>query len=72
MTMTRRYVEIRYTDAVERVPLPDLDELPRILEERGSYVGYEIHSSWRYGLVPHGKGSTVEETEVAPRADEDF
>ncbi len=58
--MTRRYVEIHYTDAVERVPLPDLDELPQILAERGSFVSYAIHSSWRYGLVPHKSEVTYE------------
>jgi hypothetical protein len=67
--MTRRYVEIRYTDAVERVPLPDLGELPQILADRGSYVSYSIHSSWRYGLVPHGKGRTVYESQVSPQTD---
>ena len=67
--MTRRYVEIRYTDAVERVPLPDVGELPQILADRGSYVSYSIHSSWRYGLVPHGKSKTVYESQVSPRID---
>jgi len=63
--MTRRYVEIRYTDAVERVPLPNLDELPHILAERGSYVSYAVHSSWRYGLVPHGTGKTTYDAEAS-------
>ena len=63
--MTRRYVEIRYTDVVERVPLPDLDDLPRILAERGSYISYAIHSSWRYGLLPHGKGQIAYEPDSA-------
>jgi hypothetical protein len=67
--MTRRYVEIRYTDAVERVPLPELDELPQILADRGSYVSYSIHSSWRYGLVPHGDGKTQYEARVSPQTD---
>jgi hypothetical protein len=67
--MTRRYVEIRYTDAVERVPLPDLIELPRILADRGSYVGYSIHSSWLYGLVPHGTGKTVYASQISPRSE---
>jgi hypothetical protein len=67
MKMTRRYVEIRYTDAVEQVPLPDLDELPHILAERGSYVSYAVRSSWRYGLVPHGKGKTMYDAEVSQR-----
>ena len=67
--MTRRYVEIRYTHAVEKIPLPDLDELPGILADRGSYVSYAIHSSWRYGLVPHGKGTTVYESQMSPQAD---
>jgi hypothetical protein len=67
--MTRRYVEIRYTDSVERVPLPDVTELPQILADRGSYVSYAIRSSWRYGLVPHGKGKTTYEPHVSQRAD---
>jgi hypothetical protein len=53
--MTARFVEIRYTDAVERVPLHDVDELRRILDERGSFVSYSIHSSLLYGLVPWRK-----------------
>jgi len=67
--MTRRYVEIRYTDVVERVPLPDLDDLPRILAERGSYISYAIHSSWRYGLLPHGKDQIVYEPTSTARHD---
>lgn len=61
-------MEIRYTDAAERVPLPELDELPRILAERGSYVSYAVRSSWRYGLVPHRRGKTVYDPVVSPRA----
>ena len=67
--MTRRYVEIRYTDAVERVPLPDLDELPHILADRGWDVSYAIRSSWRYGLTPHSQGKTVYEAQASPRID---
>ena len=67
--MTRRYVEIRYTDSVERVPLPDVAELPRILADRGSYVSYAVRSSWRYGLVPHGTGKTTYEPHDPQRAD---
>jgi len=67
--MTRRYVEIRYTDSVERVPLPDVDELPRILADRGSYVSYAVRSSWRYGLVPHGNGKTTYEPHATQRPD---
>ena len=67
--MTRRYLEIRYTDAVERVPLPDVGELPQILADRGSYVSYSIHSSWRYGLVRHGRGTMVYESQMSRHTD---
>jgi hypothetical protein len=66
--MTRRYVEIRYTDVVERIPLPDLDELPQILADRGSYVSYSIHSSWRFGLVPR-RSATLYEPKASPKTD---
>lgn len=67
--MTRRYVEIRYTDSVERVPLPDVAELPRILADRGSYVSYAVRSSLLYGLIPHGKGETTYEPHTPQQAD---
>ncbi len=66
--MTHRYVEIRSTDAVERVPLDDLDDLRAILAERGSYVHYAIHSKWWYGLIPHGKGKTIYSPQISSRA----
>jgi hypothetical protein len=68
--MTRRYVEIHYTDSVERVPLADVGELRQILADRGSYVSYAVRSSWRYGLVPHGKGKTTYEPHVTQRLDQ--
>jgi hypothetical protein len=66
--MTHRYVEIRYTDSVERVPLNDLSELHAILDARGSYVSYAIRSNWWYGLVPHGQGKTVYDPQVPPQS----
>jgi hypothetical protein len=68
--MTPRYVEIRYTDSVERVPLNDLSELKQILADRGSFVSYSIHSHWWYGLAPHGNGKTVYDPQVSPRGEE--
>lgn len=53
-----RYVEIRYTDCIERVPLDDLSELQGILHERHSFVDYRIRSSFWYGLV-HGHKTQV-------------
>jgi len=65
--MTRRYVEIRYTDSVERVPLHDQSELEAILAERGSYVSYSIRSSWWHAAIPRGGGKTVYDPQVSPR-----
>jgi hypothetical protein len=66
--MTTRYVEIRYTDAVERVPLRDLAELRGILEARGSFTHYSIHSSLLYGLLPRRKGKVVYAPQRPPGA----
>ncbi len=62
-----RYVEIRYTDCIERVPLRDVSELRGILEQRGTYVGYSIHSHWWYGLVSHGKSKEIYDPAPSPQ-----
>ena len=51
------------------MPLPDFEELPGILADRGSYVSYAVRSSLWYGLIPHGKGTTVYDAEVSPQED---
>ena len=65
-----RYVEIRYTDSIERVPLHDVSELDGILRARGSFVDYSIRSSVCFGLVNKRKKGVFYVPAPLPRRDD--
>ena len=67
--MTRRYVEIRYTDCVERVPLPDLGQLRRSWRTADRTSATRSIRAGCTGWSRTAKGKTVYEAQVSPQTD---
>lgn len=49
--MTAQYLEIHYSDGMERVPLHRKDDVMAVLRDHGPCVHYVIHTKWWYTPV---------------------